>query len=152
MGYDFHTPSTKYLQKAKVRRNDVVWLDYCCTPSKPFVIKDIRLCKSKWVFATFSLRACKWKAQVKHVAKGTPYKVAWTYLYNDTSPMIVVAYARGTPPPRLVNPVGQWYKFKWRGRWYHRQCRKLLLPPEDDNVVYLDLGDSNEPITKCKII
>lgn len=64
----------------------------------------------------------------------------------DTSPMIIVAYAKGTPPPKLQNPVGQWYKYKYNGEWYHRQCKKLLLPPKDDTGIYLDLGDSNEPI------
>ena len=38
MGYDFDIKSTDYLKHAKVRVNDVVWLDYCCTASKPFVV------------------------------------------------------------------------------------------------------------------
>lgn len=151
IGYDFNLPSTVYLENTNVRATDIIWLDYCCTPSKPFVIKDMRLCTSKWVFCTFSLRGCKWKSQIKYIARGTPYKVAWTYLYNDTSPMIVVAYAKGTPPPKLQNPVGQWYKYKYKGKWYHRQCKKLLLPPKDDTGIYLDLGDSNEPIKRCTV-
>ena len=150
MGYDFDLPSTKYLKHAHVRASDVIWLDYCCTPTQTFVIRDMKLCTSKWVFATFSLRGCKWKSQIKYIARGTPYKVAWTYLYNDTSPMIVVAYTKGTPPPQLHNPVGQWYKYKYKGVWYHRQCKKLLLPPKDDTGIYLDLGDSNEPISNCR--
>ena len=67
--------------------------------------------------------------------------------------MIVVAYiniaVKTTPPPQLHNPVGQWYKFKWKGVYYYRQCKKLLLPPKDDAGLYLDLGDSNEPIKNC---
>lgn len=69
MGYDFNLPSTKYLKNAHIRVSDVVWLDYCCTPNQPFVIKDLRLCTSNWVFATFSLRGCKWKSQIKYIAR-----------------------------------------------------------------------------------
>lgn len=151
MGYDFGIKSTDYLRGANIPENDAIWLDYCCTPTQYFVIQDLRLCTAKWVFATFSLRGCKWKSQIKYVCRGTPYKVGWTYLYNDTSPMIVVAYHKGNPPKRLLNPVGKWYKFKWQGDWYTRQCKKLLLPPKDDSGVYLDLGDSNEPISRCKL-
>ena len=74
--------------------------------------------------ATFSLRGCKWKSQIKYVCRGTPYKVGWTYLYNDTSPMIVVAYHKGNPPKRLHNPVGKWCMPQ--GDWY--ECKKLYHP------------------------
>ena len=150
MGYDFGLSSTTYLKRARVRASDATWLDYCCTPTQHFVIQDMKLCTSNWVFATFSLRRCRWKSQIKYVIRGTPYKVAWTYMYNDTSPMIVVAYYKKSPPPVLHNPVGRWFKYKWRGKWYTRQCKKLLLPPKDDAGIYLDLGDSNEPMCRCK--
>ena len=152
MGYDFDISSTTYLKNTRIPEQDVIWLDYCCTPTKHFVIQDLRLCTAKWVFATFSLRGCKWKSQIKYVCRGTPYKVGWTYLYNDTSPMIVVAYHKGTPPKQLINPVGKWVKFKWKGKYYTRQCKKLLLPPKDDTGIYLDLGDSNEPIKNCRYV
>ena len=148
MGYDFQLPSTEYLEHTRVRPNDVVWLDYCCTPTRHFVIKDMQLCTSKWVFATYS-RRCKWKSQIKYVARDTPYRVAWKYTYCDTAPMVIVAYHKETPPPTLVNPVGRRYKYKWRGMWYKRTCNKLLLPPDDDEGIYLDLGDSNEPMRSC---
>ena len=31
--------------------------------------------------------------------------------------MIVVAYAKTKPPPKLTNPR-TWYKFKWKRQWY----------------------------------
>jgi hypothetical protein len=133
--------------------NDVVFLDYCCTPAQPFVIEDMKLCKSKWVFATFSRRGCRWKAQVKHIVKNTRYKIAWSYLYNDTSPMLLIAYSKthSKPPPKLVNPVGKQYKYKWKRKWYYRNCKKLLLPPADDAGagLYLEFKDSNEPMSAC---
>lgn len=152
LGYDFDLPSTKYLKETVIPESDVIWLDYCCTPTQPFVLKDMKLCTSKWVFVTFSLRGCKWKSQIKYIRRGTPYKIAWTYKYNDTSPMIVVAYYKNTPPKKLVNPVGQMFKYKWKNKWYTRQCKKLLLPPSDDSCLYLDLGDSNEPMNRCKLV
>ena len=149
MGFDFGIMSTDYL-KAGQGYNDVVWLDYCCTASKPFVIKDLKLCQSKWVFCTFSVRACKWKSQIRHVIKGTSYKKAWVYEYHDTSPMILVAYYRDEPPPRLVNPVGQTYKYRYKNKWFHRTCTKLLNGPEDEpNELYLNFKDSNEPLRRC---
>ena len=152
MGYDFNIKSTDYLKGGQAF-NDVVWLDYCCTASKPFVIKDLKLCQSKWVFCTFSTRACRWKAQIKHVVKGTPYKKAWAYAYNDTSPMILVAYYRNTPPPVLRNPVGKAYKFRYRNKWVHRTCLKLLHGPCDEpNELYLNFKDSNEPIRRCRMV
>lgn len=152
IGYDFNIKSTDYLKTARQRKNDIVWLDYCCTPSMPFVIEDLTLCKTKWVFTTFSTRGCKWKQQVKYIGKRSSYKVAWTYEYNDTSNMIMVAYYKTTPPPTLVNPVGRFFKYKWKGKTYKRQCKKLLLGPSDEpNELYLEFGDSNEPWRQCKM-
>lgn len=152
MGFDFGLKSTDYLSNATVDENDVIWLDYCCTPTQHFVIQDLKLCTSKWVFATFSLRGCKWKSQIQYIRRGTSYKVGWVYEYNDTSPMIVVAYFKDKPPPKLINPVGKKYKFLWKRKWYTRTCKKLLLPPEDDDQLYMMFRDSNEPIKNCDLV
>jgi hypothetical protein len=150
MGYDFNIKSTNYLKRARQRYQDVVWLDYCCTASKPFVLQDLRLCKTKWVFCTFSVRACRWKAQIRHIVKGTLYKPAWVYEYNDTSPMIIVAYYRRKPPPLHLNPVGKKYKYKYKNKWYVRECKKLLLGPSDEpDELYYQFKDSNEPAALC---
>ena len=154
MGYDFNIKSTDYLKSGQ-HPNDVVWLDYCCTASQPFVIKDLKLCQTKWVFCTFSIRGCRWKAQIKHVVKGTKYKKAWVYEYNDTSPMILVAYYDSgcVPPPVLVNPVGKTYKFRFNNKWFQRKCTKLLNGPEDEpNELYLNFKDSNEPMRRCRMV
>ena len=90
------------------------------------------------------------ESQVKYICRKTPYKVAWTYEYNDTSNMIMVAYYKHKPPPKLVNPVGKHYKFKWKGKTYKRLCKKLLLGPSDEpNELYLEFSDSNEPWKRC---
>lgn len=150
MGYDFGIKSTDYLERSYQKYQDVVWLDYCCTASKPFVVKDLKLCKTKWVFCTFSIRACRWKAQVKHIVKGTKYKKAWVYKYNDTSPMIIVAYYRHNPPAKLENPVGNLYKYEYKKKWYIRECKKLLLGPSDEpDELYYEFRDSNEPAALC---
>ena len=149
IGYDFGITSTDYLTSGQ-DYEDVVWLDYCCTASKPFVLKDLRLCQSKWVFCTFSVRACRWKSQIKFIVKGTPYKKAWHYEYNDTSPMILVAYYMDDPPPMLTNPVGASFKYKYKKQWYTRRCKKMLMGPSDEpDELYYEFGDSNEPAAVC---
>lgn len=153
MGYDFGLPSTTYLEKAYQRANDVVWLDYCCTPYRSFVQRDLRLCKTKWVFCTFSVR-CKWRSRIKAVCRGTAYKMKWVYYYTDTCPMIVVCYSRSSKSPKaLKNPVGKRYAFSYKGVVYERTCKKLLLGPSDDpDELYLEFKDSNEPMYNCKRI
>lgn len=148
-GYDFGQPSTQYLQKHRQPYNATVWLDYCCTPFKDFVQLDIQLCDAKWVFMTFSLRGCRcWKSKLKSLCKKTPYTLGWTYQYHDTSPMLLVCYYRSTrPPKRFSNPVGQTYTFMG----IKRRCQKLLIGPDDDeNQLYLQFKDSNEPAVRCR--
>jgi hypothetical protein len=82
--------------------------------------------------------------------KGTKYKKAWVYKYNDTSPMIIVAYYRHNPPPKLENPVGNLYKYEYKKKWYIRECKKLLLGPSDEpDELYYEFKDSNEPAALC---
>lgn len=58
---------------------------YCCTPTQYFVIQDLRLCTAKWVFATFSLRGCKWKSQIKYVCSTLQGWVDGSHLAHDRS-------------------------------------------------------------------
>lgn len=153
MGYDFGLPSTAYLAGAKQNPDDVVWLDYCCTPNHMSVRQDLKLCRTKWVFCTFSTRGVKWKSIVKRLPDQTLYRYAWHYTYTDTSHMVFVAYTVSKSPPVLVNPVGQSFKFKFKSKWYTRTCEALLCGPADDlDQVYLQFHDSNEPMTRCKLV
>ena len=150
MGYDFNLPSTKYLEQAKQEFNDVVWLDYCCTPSKNFVKQDVNLCRTKWVFCTFSIRGTKWKSTLRQLVRNTVYRLGWVYKYRDTSAMIFVALYVRTPPAKLVNPVGRKFKFKYNSKWYKRTCLSLLAGPSDESDhPYLQFRDSNEPVGAC---
>lgn len=150
MGYEFGLPSTKYLERAKQQFDDVVWLDYCCTPSKNFVKQDVKLCRAKWVFCSFSVRGIKWKSTLRQLVKNTVYRLAWVYKYKDTSAMIFVALYVHKPPAKLVNPVGRKFKFKYNSKWYKRACLGLLAGPSDDtDHPYFKFRDSNEPAGAC---
>ena len=153
MGYDFNLPSTAYLADARQDPEDVVWLDYCCTPNNMTVRHDLKLCRTKWVFCTFSTRGTKWKSTIKHLPKHTLYRYAWHLTYCDTSPMVFVAYSVRNPPPLLIDPVGYSFKFKYKSKWYTRVCQKVLCgPPDDIDQVYLKFHDSNEPFVNCRLV
>lgn len=153
MGYDFGVPSSSYLATVNQHPEDVIWLDYCCTPNHMAVREDLKLCRTKWVFCTFSTRGTKWKSIVKRLPNQTLYRYAWHYTYTDSSHMVFVAYSVSKAPPLLKDPVGRTFKFEYESKMYTRKCEALLCgPPDDIDHVYLKFRDSNEPLAVCKLV
>lgn len=154
IGSDFNIYSTDYLRKTKQKPSDLIWLDYCRSPKAPFVDDDLQLCKTNVVLCTFSMRGCpNWKYKINYLGKKSGYKVSWIYHYHDTSPMLLVCYYKGIKKPRKIfNPVGKTYQFRYKNKWYSRKCKKILLGPKTDPVLYFKFRDSNEPIINCKLV